>query len=89
GWIVVDHQSRNGTFVNGPRIADRSPVRIGDVIHFATRGYEVVPGAAGSGERMDPTVHTESISDVQGLVDLLHVIKDQRTFPHFQPVVDL
>jgi EAL domain-containing protein (putative c-di-GMP-specific phosphodiesterase class I) len=86
---VVDHQSRNGTFVNGQRIADRAPVRVGDVIHFATHGYEVVPGGANSGESMDPTVHAESISDVQGLVDLLHVIKDQRTFPHFQPIVDL
>jgi pSer/pThr/pTyr-binding forkhead associated (FHA) protein len=32
GWTVEDLGSNNGTFVNGSRIAERSPVRDGDVL---------------------------------------------------------
>ncbi len=88
-WILIDHQSRNGTFLNGRRIERPEPVSVGDLIHFATRGFQVVPGTAQADDSVDPTVHADSISGVQGLVDLLQVIRDRRTYPHFQPIVDL
>ncbi len=88
-WVVIDHRSRNGTFLNGQRIGRPEPVSVGDLIHFATQGFQVVPGTAHANDDVDPTVYAESISGVQDLVDLLHVIRDRRTYPHFQPVVEL
>jgi class 3 adenylate cyclase len=34
GWTLVDDDSRNGSFVNGTRITERSPLRDGDVLRF-------------------------------------------------------
>lgn len=88
-WVLIDHQSRNGTFLNGQRIERPEPTTVGDVIHFATRGFQVVPGSSQADDDVDPTVHAESISDVQALVDLVHIIQDRRSYPHFQPIVEL
>jgi pSer/pThr/pTyr-binding forkhead associated (FHA) protein len=34
GWTVIDLGSKNGTFVNGRRVSDPTPVRRGDVVQF-------------------------------------------------------
>lgn len=87
-WIISDNKSTNGTFVNGQRIAEPVSLKIGDVIHFATKGYQIVPKI----ERLDGMVSTTVLadsSDIQGMVDLLKIVNDQRTYPHFQPIIDL
>src|SRR6185312_10212928 len=37
--LVRDLESRNGTFVNGKRIDDETPVKDGDVLHFANQEF--------------------------------------------------
>jgi hypothetical protein len=34
GWTIVDIGSRNGSFINGERVADRHTLRDGDVLRF-------------------------------------------------------
>jgi len=34
GWALVDDESRNGSFLNGVRITETSPLRDGDVLRF-------------------------------------------------------
>lgn len=87
-WLLSDNKSTNGTFLNGQRITEAVPLKLGDIIHFATKGYQIVPKI----ERLDGLVSTTVLadsSDIQGMVDLLKIVSDQRTYPHFQPIVDL
>ncbi len=42
GVTIKDFQSRNGTFVNGRRISDPTPLADGDIIQFAPHGPKVV-----------------------------------------------
>ncbi len=41
-FLIKDRQSRNGTFVNGRRITQPTPLADGDIIQFAPRGPKVV-----------------------------------------------
>ena len=40
-WILVDLQSRNGTFLRGQRLTDRAPLTSGDEITFGLKGPRV------------------------------------------------
>ena len=40
-WILVDLQSRNGTYLRGQRIAERAPLASGDEITFGLKGPRV------------------------------------------------
>jgi RNA polymerase sigma factor (sigma-70 family) len=51
-WVVVDLDSRNGTFVNDEQIEANQPTRLrdGDAVAFGPLGYRVrIPSAASSG----------------------------------------
>ena len=88
-WLVVDLGSRNGTFLNGQRVEHPSRVNLGDILHIATRGFQVVPGQPSDDESIDSTILAESASDVRGVVELLNIIEERRTYPYFQPIVNL
>ncbi len=40
-WILVDLQSRNGTYLRGQRLADRAPLAPGDEVTFGLKGPRV------------------------------------------------
>lgn len=88
-WLVVDLESRNGTFLNGQRVEHQSRMSLGDILHVARRGFQVVPGQPSEDGSMDSTILAESASDVRGVVELLNIIEERRTYPHFQPIIDL
>lgn len=88
-WWVVDNRSTNGTFVNGKRINDASALSVGDILHFATRGYQVVPEVAPAKRVSSPTKVLSDSAEIKGTLDLVHIINQQKTFPHFQPIVNL
>ncbi|MBF6559642.1 MAG: FHA domain-containing protein [Candidatus Binataceae bacterium] len=41
-WCVVDHNSTNGTFVNGVRISGEAPIKPGDELCFGTARYSLI-----------------------------------------------
>jgi hypothetical protein len=55
GWMVVDTDSRNGSYRNGERIPERSPLRDGDVLRFGdTAVWFRVPAGAGTPSAVPP-----------------------------------
>lgn len=88
GWSLVDNHSTNGTFLNGQKVAANARLRIGDIVHFATRGYQVVPWLDREDRQAMSTIVADP-SEVKGAVDLYKILDQQRTYPHFQPIVDL
>ncbi|MGL5095266.1 MAG: EAL domain-containing protein [Planctomycetia bacterium] len=88
-WFVHDNNSTNGTFVNGKRID--APVRLstGDVVHFATRGFQVVPNVDRREDNMFSTKVLTDSSEIRGMVDLLAIVNEQRAYPFFQKIIDL
>ena len=87
-WWLHDNKSTNGTFLNGKRMTDPICLKIGDIVHFATQGYQVVPSVENAEDLVSTTVLADS-ADIQGMVELLKIINEQRTYPYFQPLVDL
>jgi EAL domain-containing protein (putative c-di-GMP-specific phosphodiesterase class I) len=91
-WWVTDNGSTNGTFVNAHRVESSKRVRInvGDVLYFATKGYVVVCEADDSANRS--LFNTKVLGDstnIRGVMQLIRIINEQRTYPYFQPIIDL
>lgn len=93
-WWLLDNNSTNGTFLNGRRIeaGGMAQLSLGDVVYFATKGFQVVTDDEldSSGQRR--LYQTKVINDsqeIRGVMQLLKVINEQRTYPHFQPIIDL
>lgn len=89
GWQLVDRQSTNGTFLNGVRLTDSVPVSVGDLIQFATKSYRVVPDDNESDSGNNFATILADPSEIQGLVEFAKILDESRTFPHFQPIVNL
>jgi EAL domain-containing protein (putative c-di-GMP-specific phosphodiesterase class I) len=91
-WWVVDNNSTNGTFLNGRRIDPHLPVRLAlsDVLYFATKGYQIVAEADDSGPKsLFTTKVLGDSTEIRAVMQLIKVINEQRTYPHFQPIYDL
>lgn len=88
-WRVVDNRSTNGTFLNGKRIEAEASLNIGDIVHFATKGYQVVHDIDSMDESAFATKVLENSSEIRGIMDLVKIVKEQRTFPCYQPIVNL
>ena len=92
GWWIADCGSTNGTFVNGARIDARARVEVGDLVHFATFGYEIVPVTKSTAEEDSPAILTHVLTssvDIKGMADLFNIVRDQHTYALFQPIVAL
>jgi pSer/pThr/pTyr-binding forkhead associated (FHA) protein/S1-C subfamily serine protease len=54
GWVVADLGSRNGTYLNGRRLAAVTPLKTGDVIRLGESGPELRVAAVGEGPPPSP-----------------------------------
>lgn len=91
-WWVYDKQSTNGTFINGRRISERTALQVGDIVYFATKGYQIVTSADEIDRVVENTHSTKVLPDsteIKATMELLEIVNDHRTYPHFQPIVDL
>lgn len=82
--LVRDLGSTNGTFVNGRRISDPTPVGEGDLVQFADREFRVGRAVERSGER---TAISNCLEDGWLISQMLEVINDDRFTMAFQPIV--
>ncbi|HVJ81844.1 MAG TPA: FHA domain-containing protein, partial [Planctomycetia bacterium] len=91
-WLVTDNNTTNGTFVNGRRLEPYagSPLALGDVLYFATKGYQIVSEVDESGPKsLLRTTVLGNANQVRSMMQLIKAINEQRTFPYFQPIIDL
>lgn len=88
GWWVDDNGSTNGTFVNGHRLTKGTALKIGDILHFATRGYIVTSDTSEVRVNIATQVLSDS-NDIRKSMDLIKIVEENRTYPFFQPIVDL
>lgn len=87
--FVRDLGSRNGTFVNGQRICEDTPIAERDVVQFAEVEFVVGRNAVGrsSVDRATQTM-IDTHSDWHETLTLFHRLMSERSvIPYFQPIV--
>jgi EAL domain-containing protein (putative c-di-GMP-specific phosphodiesterase class I) len=83
---VIDRQSTNGTYVNGRRISDPTPIREEDLLQFADIAFRV------KRDRHLTTCHTvqEDVCDqALALVQFDRLMENRLVTPFFQPIIDI
>jgi EAL domain-containing protein (putative c-di-GMP-specific phosphodiesterase class I) len=87
---IEDLRSRNGTFVNGVRIAERVPLTDGDVVHLAHAEFRfrtVLSDDDTDATEAKPLEDTHRV--VQAFHDLYRIISQRGVRAVFQPIVRL
>lgn len=85
GLWIKDCDSTNGTFVNFRRLLEEQRLNSGDVVHFATFGFQVEP---------DETFEDEEGSDRTVMVNpyverLDQLIATRAVIPYYQPIINI
>ena len=83
---VNDLQSTNGTYVNGRRITEPTPVHEGDLLQFADLAFRV------KSERRATTCQTmqEDVCDkALALVQFDRLMENRLVTPFYQPIIDI
>jgi EAL domain-containing protein (putative c-di-GMP-specific phosphodiesterase class I) len=83
-WIR-DLNSKNGTYVNGARIHEETPLGENDLVQFADMPFRVMKDETPS----VPTVASNHAQTALALVQLSSLLQTQEILPVYQPVVDL
>lgn len=84
--FVRDLQSTNGTYVNGNRILQDTPLDAGDILQFADAEFRLGRSEPSSIHRTicsTPDQWPWAISSINALID------ERKVVPHFQPIVDM
>ena len=85
---LVDLSSRNGTFVNGKRVAGALPVDDGDLIQFGAAAFRLQHQSQLQGA-LNATCQSEDISDLAlALAQFEKLISEASVVPVYQPIVD-
>lgn len=88
-WRVTDRGSTNGTFVNGVRIESTVVLRVGDILHFGGVGFRVVREIDMVSESPATRTLPDSSGRVRSVIELFRIIQEGRSWPAFQPILDL
>ena len=84
--LVKDHNSTNGTFLNGKRVRSIMPVTDGDVIHFGKVRFHV----RGNRESMPrATLAFDAEGDAVAHLQFASLWDGEGLTPHYQPIVRL
>ncbi len=84
--FIRDLGSRNGTFVNGTRIEDQTPLKVDDVLHFADLEFRLGNQAAANA---GATVQIDRSEWVSALGKFEKLFAEGAALPFFQPIVAL
>jgi EAL domain-containing protein (putative c-di-GMP-specific phosphodiesterase class I) len=85
--IVIDRESTNGTYVNGRRTTDPTPVKDGDMLQFADFAFRLKQDSQGS---LTINTHCEDVCDqALALVQFDRLMEQRLVTPHYQPIVQI
>jgi EAL domain-containing protein (putative c-di-GMP-specific phosphodiesterase class I) len=85
GLVIVDMGSRNGTFVNGKRVSDPTPVAIGDLVQFGAAVFRLQ-----NRPQVEPNVtrQGEDMGDLAlALAQFEKLVSEPMLVPVYQPIV--
>jgi len=86
--ILADLGSRNGTFVNGQRIAQAHPVSSGDLVQFGASVFRL-QNQSNSAAAPNVTCQSEDVGDLAlALAQFETLVSDERVVAVYQPIVD-
>lgn len=83
---VVDRQSTNGTYVNGRRISEPTPLREEDLLQFADIAFRVKRSGHVTSCH---TVQEDVCDQALALVQFDRLMENRLVTPFFQPIIDL
>lgn len=86
GLLVRDLGSTNGTFVNGVRVNDWTPLRNGDLLQFA---QIVFRAGLDQPMRYSQTMQNDSADRALALIQFDKLLAERAVTPHFQPIVTM
>jgi EAL domain-containing protein (putative c-di-GMP-specific phosphodiesterase class I) len=85
--FVIDRESTNGTYVNGRRTTDPTPVKDGDMLQFADFAFRLKQDAQGD---IAINTHCEDVCDqALALVQFDRLMEQRLVTPHYQPIVQI
>jgi EAL domain-containing protein (putative c-di-GMP-specific phosphodiesterase class I) len=88
GLELVDLSSRNGTFINGKRLAGPELVNNGDLIQFGAAAFRLQHQSQIEGA-LNATCQSENIGDLAlALAQFEKLISESSVVPVYQPIVD-
>ena len=92
-FLIRDHGSTNGTFINGERITE-SELRHGDILHIADKEFLFYVSTGGTIAEGPPSAGTqpakvEPKSLIRGSQSLRELLGQRGVSPLFQPIVTL
>lgn len=83
---VIDRKSTNGTYVNGNRIAEPTPVGEGDLVQFADIAMRV---KCDSSKTACKTLQEDVCDQALALVQFDRLMENRLITPFYQPIVDI
>jgi len=83
---VRDLRSTNGTFVNGNRIIDDTPIYAGDILQFANVVFRVEQQTV---HQTVGTIGAEYCDQALSVLQFDKLMRDRAVVPYFQPIVDM
>jgi EAL domain-containing protein (putative c-di-GMP-specific phosphodiesterase class I) len=86
GLLLIDHQSTNGTYVNGKRIHGSIQLNNNDLVQFADSVYRL----RSDNQLTSLNTISEDVCDqALALVQFDRMMENRLVTPHFQPIVDM
>jgi EAL domain-containing protein (putative c-di-GMP-specific phosphodiesterase class I) len=85
--FVIDRDSTNGTFVNGRRATDATPIDDGDMLQFADFAFRL---KRDNHEAASMNTQCEDVCDqALALVQFDRLMEQRLVTPHYQPIVQI
>jgi EAL domain-containing protein (putative c-di-GMP-specific phosphodiesterase class I) len=85
--FVIDRDSTNGTYVNGRRTTEETPVANGDMLQFADFAFRLKQDVQGA---IPMNTQCEDVCDqALALVQFDRLMEQRLVTPHYQPIVQI
>ncbi len=83
---ITDLGSTNGTYINGERVLEETPLNEGDIIQFATVVFRV---GREQNQTQPGTIQQDTCDRALAMMQLDRLINDCAVVPFFQPIVTI